>query len=60
MLTKISAKGRRIFIAVAVAVFLLSLLPIFAQPATPAGLAILALMHLVAAAGIAWALVSRA
>lgn len=60
VLTKISAKGRQIFIAVAVVVFLVSLLPIFAQPLTPAGMAILALMHLVAAAGITWALVSRA
>lgn len=60
MLTKISAKGRQIFIAVAVVVFLVSLLPIFAQPLTPAGMVILALMHLVAAAGITWALVSRA
>lgn len=60
VLTKISAKGRQIFIAVAVVVFLVSLLPIFAQPLTPAGMVILALMHLVAAAGITWALVSRA
>ncbi|MCS6846196.1 MAG: DUF6069 family protein [Anaerolineae bacterium] len=60
LLTKISAKGRQIFIAVAVVVFLVSLLPISAQPLTPAGMAILALMHLVAAAGITWALVSRA
>lgn len=60
LLTKISGKGRQIFIAVAVVVFLVSLLPIFAQPLTPTGMAILVLMHLVAAAGITWALVSRA
>jgi hypothetical protein len=60
LLTRFSRRGREIFIAVAGVVFLLSLLPIFAQPLTPTGMIVLILMHLVAAGAITWSLVSRA
>jgi len=58
LLTRVSPKGQQIFIVVAGVVFLLSLLPIFAQPLTSAGMLVLVLMHLVAAAAITWSLVS--
>ena len=41
VLTKVSAKASTIFIVIAVVVLLLSLLPIFAQPLTPAGVSVL-------------------
>lgn len=60
VLTKVSAKASTIFIVIAVIVALLSLLPIFSQPLTTGGVIVLILMHIVAAAAITWALVTRA
>ncbi len=60
VLTKISARAATIFTIIAVIVVLLSLLPVFGQPLTIGGIIVLALMHLLAAAVITWALTTRA
>lgn len=60
VLTRLSARASAIFIVIAVIVALLSLLPIFGQPLTAGGVVVLILMHIVAAAAITWALVTRA
>jgi hypothetical protein len=58
-LMRITGKAAMIFTTIAVIVVLLSLLPILGQPLSPAGMVVLALMHIVAGGVITYWLTRR-
>lgn len=60
VLTRITAKAATIFTIIAVVIVLLSLLPVFGQPLSTAGMIALVLMHFIAGGVVTYWLTRRA